>query len=202
MAKRKISECLNVRINVGNYQHIELTKYAEEEIEYSSKEDLVSKEDSLRDDLISSMIRSMKSIPERLGKGVESAQEVEQSIKKAIPEWLANGHVPNIANNAKKSDIKICSEQKANKDSSVKESKELEESITTTDKPTVNKPIIDDDDELFEDDEIQEPQPSKTVKTSQPSKSEPVIEDIEEEPDSGKNEDLDDFFDGDDDLFK
>ena len=36
MVKRKIAECINLRVNVGNYQHIELTKYVEEEIEYSS----------------------------------------------------------------------------------------------------------------------------------------------------------------------
>ena len=47
MSKKKIAETINVRINVGNYQHIELTKYAEEEIEYSSTEELQSKEDSL-----------------------------------------------------------------------------------------------------------------------------------------------------------
>ena len=116
MSKRKIAECINIRINVGNYQHIELVKYAEEEIEYTSDADRQQKEDALRDDLISSVKRSMKAIPEKLGKGIENAVEVEQLIKKAIPEWLANGPVPNMANTAKKTEVRVAAEQKEQKD--------------------------------------------------------------------------------------
>lgn len=122
MAKRKIADCINVRINVGNYQHIELTKYAEEEIEYSTDLERTQKEESLRDDLVTSLIKSMKAIPERLNKGVQNAQEVEESIKKSIPAWLANGTVSNIANMAKKQEIQVTAEQKSNKDDYSKDS--------------------------------------------------------------------------------
>jgi len=122
MAKRKIADCINVRINVGNYQHIELTKYAEEEIEYSTDLERTQKEESLRDDLVTSLIKSMKAIPERLNKGGQNAQEVEESIKKSIPAWLANGTVPNIANMAKKQEVQVTAEQKSNKDDYSKDS--------------------------------------------------------------------------------
>jgi len=113
---RKISECINVRINVGNYQHIEITKYAEEEVAYETKEQLIELEDALNSDLVDSIVRSMRTIPDRLGKGVQNAQEVEESISKAIPEWLEKDPIPNIANGARKNSIRNSAEQKANKD--------------------------------------------------------------------------------------
>jgi hypothetical protein len=126
MEKRKISECVNVRINIGNYQHIEITKYAEEEIEFSSASERIQKEEALTDDLTQSLIRSMKAIPERLAKGVDQAVEVQALIKKAIPEWLANSPVPNIANNAKKNEIKADADAKSNKDEAVARVKEVD----------------------------------------------------------------------------
>ena len=95
---RKVSDCISVRINVGNYQHIELTKYAEETIEFSSEKERIEQEDNLRNDLIESLKRSMKAIPEALGKGIQSAIEVEEAIQAKIPEWLEQNPVPNIAN--------------------------------------------------------------------------------------------------------
>ena len=112
MANRKISECINLRINVGNYQHIELTKYAEESIDYETDAERIAKEDQLRDELVDSLKRSMQAIPEKLGKGLEEAIEVEQAIQKAIPEWLENSPVPNLANNAEKKFIQDAAEQK------------------------------------------------------------------------------------------
>jgi hypothetical protein len=199
MSQRKISECINVRINVGNYQHIELSKYAEETVEYSSKEELIQKEDSLRDDLIASVIRSMKAIPERLGKGVEAAIEVEESIKKAIPSWLENGAVPNIANLPKKKNLQDVAEQKNNKDEAVKNLAEVTETVvpevkkeqviakgTEAIKPTVN-------DDLFEDDSIVEV--IDGIDKMAVEKSPEVVETKKVE----KSAELDGFFDNDDD---
>ena len=45
--KRKISECINLRINLGNYQHLELVKYGEEEIEYNNDEERINKDAQL-----------------------------------------------------------------------------------------------------------------------------------------------------------
>jgi len=196
MSQRKISECINVRINVGNYQHIELSKYAEETVEYSSKEELIQKEDSLRDDLIASVIRSMKAIPERLGKGVEAAIEVEESIKKAIPSWLENGAVPNIANLPKKKNLQDVAEQKNNKDESAKNLVEVTDTVIPEVKAeekksevtvvTTKTPVSSDD--LFEDDSI--------VTTFE---SDNVLSLDNLEPKVAKSAELDGFFDGDDD---
>lgn len=160
MSTRKISECINIRINVGNYQHIELVKYAEEQIDYANEAERIQKEDQLRDDLVASMTRSMKAIPEKLGKGVANAIEVEQSIKKAVPEWMAQGGVPNIANTAKKIEVRVSAEQKDKKDKETEANKALDVEPTVREKLTalvqeVKAKGKDDDvseDPLFEED--------------------------------------------------
>jgi hypothetical protein len=151
MATRKISECINVRINVGNYQHIELSKYAEESIEFSSDEERIAKEDQLRDDLVVSLVRSMKEIPKKLGKGIDQAIEVEESIKKAIPEFLEKGNVPNIANVPKKNHVQDTAEQKNQKDQAEENLSEV-----TSDKVISDEKASDteSDEDLFEEDEM------------------------------------------------
>jgi len=99
MNEKKIAECINVRINVGNYQHIDITKYAEKVISYETKEEMILKEDELTQDLLDNVIRNMRTIPSRLGKETEAVDKYEDSIKKSIPEWLANDPIPNIVGN-------------------------------------------------------------------------------------------------------
>lgn len=117
---RKIAECINVRINVGNYQHIELVKYSEETIEFDTDKERIEKENALRDDLVANLMRSMAEIPAKMGKGVAEAQAVEEAIKTKLPDWLANGPVPNIANTALKKEIQVSAEQKDKKDVATK----------------------------------------------------------------------------------
>ncbi|MFA7219426.1 MAG: hypothetical protein WC119_02900 [Synergistaceae bacterium] len=198
MTERKISECINVRINVGNYQHIELTKYAEESIEYSSAEERIKKEDELRDELVFSLIRSMKAIPEKLGKGIDAAIEVEESIKKAIPEWLENGAIPNIANGAEKNYIKNASDQKAQKDEASENLKEI-----AGDK-LEDKASLSDDEDLFEEDEMPSSVKDDSVdesETTKPEEQESVEKETSKKAISSDDilSDLDD--DADDDLF-
>lgn len=186
MSERKISECISIRINVGNYQHIELTKYAEEQIEYSTPKERMEKEDELRDDLVASIVRSMKAIPEKLGKGIEAAIEVEESIKKAIPEWMEKEAVPNLANTAKKKEIQNEAEQKEQKDKAEDNLSEvLEEAPSQKEKTKTTS-----ESDLFEEDEMPEP---KTVDGA----DDPIEDEKSKDADDGFG---DDFFD-DDDLF-
>ena len=217
--KRKISECINVRINVGNFQHIEITKYAEEEIFYENDQERVEKEDELTNDLVVSIVRSMKSIPEKLGKGVSNAQDVEDAIVKAIPEWMDKKETPNIAttsNKAEKRHNEVQAEQKDNKDNAI--SKEKLDILDVDEDDVVGEPrqeegIMSDDHEiiehevqadLFEEDEppakqdIIEEITSDEVKTS-PSETTSVVEDKKKETETVV--DTFDFFDEDDDLF-
>jgi hypothetical protein len=209
MPQRKISECIDLRINVGNYQHIGLTKYAEETIEYTTEEERIAKEDQLRDELVESLKRSMKAIPERLGKGIEEAIEVEEAIKKAIPEWLESGAVPNIANKAEKKLIQNAAEQKAEKDAATENMSEVtaQNADGSEDVPSDTA-----DEDLFEEDEM--PEPEKAEGAGEAEESEPEAEvsetaDAKEEDPEPKEEkkpvaagELDDFFEGDDeDLF-
>lgn len=161
MAKtRKISECVNVRINVGNFQHIEITRHGEEEISYETEAERLAFEEELTNDLITGIIRSMKTIPEKLGKGVANAQEVEESIAKAIPEWLDNCKVPNLAdksNQAKDQKQRVATAQKENKDATTPNlDSPSESSKSTMGEPTKKVSALQEtisEEDLFEDDD-------------------------------------------------
>lgn len=116
MTEKRISESINVRINVGNFQHIQITKYAEKTITYESAEEMVKKEDELTEELLANLIRNMKTIPSRLGKTTNAVVEVEESIIKVIPEWLEESPIPNLAKDVHE---KYVDEQKEEKDSAV-----------------------------------------------------------------------------------
>ena len=111
MSTRKIAQCISVRVNVAQYEHIEFTKYCEEEIEFSSAEERVKKEDSLREDLVASLMRDFREVPKQLGKGLAQTLKVEEAIQKALPQWLSQNPIPNIANNSKKIDVKNTAKQ-------------------------------------------------------------------------------------------
>jgi len=168
MAEKRIAETLNVRINLGNFQHIELTKYAEKKIEYESNEEMQKKEDELTDELLSNTIRSMRRIPERLGKKTNAVAEVEERIIKEIPRWLEDEPEPNIANEAKEKHNSVVSKQKDNKEK--EEVDDLENISKSSNKNESNlsneedkkdelpkKDISNDlDDDLFDDKEVAE----------------------------------------------
>lgn len=169
MSKRKIADCINIRINVGDYQHIEIVKYAEEEIDYGSDADRIAQEDSLRNSLVESMQRSLRYIPEKLKKGQAEAIEVEQSIARAIPAWLANDPVPNIANSAKKTFNTVVDKQQSAKNKAEKDIKDVliekselvapQKEILPTVKDSVNV-----DEDLFEEDNFATKKTEKTEK--------------------------------------
>jgi hypothetical protein len=101
MEQKKIATSVDILINVGSYEHIQITKYGEKNISYDSKEDMVKQEDVLTDELVADLIRTMRDIPEKLGKKTTANIDIMPKISKKIPEWL-NGNVePNIANQAK-----------------------------------------------------------------------------------------------------
>lgn len=116
MSTRKISSCINVRINLGNFQHVDITKYCEEEIEFTSEAERVQKEDSLEKDTLNYLVRGINKIPERLNKGAVEIAAFEEHVKAGIPAWLANNPIPNIANKAKKIEGVIKAEAKQNLD--------------------------------------------------------------------------------------
>jgi len=41
MSEKKIGTCVKVLINVGNYQNVEVAKYAETTISYSTKDEMI-----------------------------------------------------------------------------------------------------------------------------------------------------------------
>ena len=111
--EKKIAETINVRINLGNFQHIEISKYAEQTIQFETKEEMVEKEDLLTTELVENIVRNMRTIPEKLGKKTQAVQEVEERISTTIPEWLKSNEEPNLA---KKKHIADTAKQKQEKD--------------------------------------------------------------------------------------
>lgn len=160
--KRKIAESINLRINIGNYQHIELVKYAEEEIEYANDKERVDAEKSLTNDLVDSLNNSIEIITEKTGRGRKEVIEVEQSLLKAVPEWLNDKNVPNIAkgsNPAKSMKEKVSLIQKDEEESLEEldaELAEFEEKVEKKEKlDTIEAGEDEDDvDDFFDDDGI------------------------------------------------
>jgi hypothetical protein len=112
METMEISSGIVVRINLGNFQHIELIKSNKKVINYSDEADRIRQEDLMTSELVDCMKRDMSSIPSRLGKPDAPIAQVEESIKKVIPEWLAKSSVPNIADPVTKREIQVTAEQK------------------------------------------------------------------------------------------
>jgi len=153
--EKKIAETVSVRINVGNYQHIEISKYAEKKIEYNNEEEMKKQEDQLTDELIANLVRNMKTIPEKLGKKTDAVVAVEESIIKAIPKWLEEQPEPNIANKAKESNNSVIAEQvtqNKKQEQDLDEEKDLLEAdpvIEKDNKKEEVKKVEESDDDLF-----------------------------------------------------
>ena len=143
MEEKKIATSVDILINVGSYEHIQITKYAEKKITYSSPEDMIKQEDLLTEELTNDIIRTMRALPNKLGKKTSANTAIEEKISKKIPEWMQNNIEPNIANNAKTQHDK----NKANASAKVVEAKEdIKEDFA--DKPDIASDI--DGDDLFD----------------------------------------------------
>jgi hypothetical protein len=110
MEEKKIATSVDILINVGAYEHIQITKYAEKKITYENPEEMTKKEDQLTDELVKDIIRTMRSMPDKLGKKTSAVPAIEEKIGKRMPTWLEEGSDPNIANAAKDSAIKNTSD--------------------------------------------------------------------------------------------
>ena len=155
--EKKIATSVNVRVNVGNYQHIEITKYAEQNIAYDSAKEMLAKEDELTNSLVADIVRTMQTIPSKLGKKTNAVEELEESIKKEIPRWLTEGAEPNLvstkANLAEKKYQDAISEKKAEIDDKKKAaSTDVEEIMGKEDKPKEVKEAKVEEDKITEED--------------------------------------------------
>ena len=162
--KRKIAGSVNIRINLGNYSHVEVIKYAEQEIEFANDQERIEKEDALDKDVIENVYRSLKYTTEKINRGEAQVAEVEETIKKTIPEWLEKNPIPNLVNPAVKREVQVAALQKEELDN-LKPAKnfELEDEGKNTEKKEDPK-------DLFEDDKpVVKPVPTK-------AEEKPVVE--------------------------
>lgn len=151
--KRKIAGSVNIRINLGNYSHVEVIKYAEQEIEFANDQERIEKEDALDKDVIENVYRSLKFSTEKIGKGEAVSAEVEETLKKTIPAWLENNPIPNLVNPAAKREVQVAALQKEEIDNA---------------KPAKNVQIFDEDaskkaEDLFEKDPVEKDKPQNVV---------------------------------------
>jgi len=159
MEEKKIATSIDILVNVDRFEHIQITKYAEKKITYESQEDMIRKEDQLTDELVKDIIRTMRAMPDKLGKKTNAVATIEEKIGKKIPSWLEEGGEPNIANTAKINAVKAMATAHANE-----QDKQAETISFLNDKPQekqqkqekpqeAKKDEKDDDKDLFGDDE-------------------------------------------------
>ena len=172
MSEKKIAECVKVLINLGNFSNIEIAKYAEKVITYETQEEMVQKEDELTVELVNNIVRNMKKIPEQLGKKTTAPEELTNKMIKAIPEWLTVAPIPNLANSAKKIS--------AETDGKVKGKEDKEWTIETIT-------------------ELPASESSKDIKIEE-KETPPVVNDARQ--DNTKQDNDEDLFGADEDLFK
>jgi len=159
MKEKKVATSVDLLINVGQYEHLQITKYAETKIEYESQEEMVKKEDQLTDELVADVIRTMRSLPEKLGKKTEAVSAIEEKIMKKVPAWLENNPVPNLAEKKfqeaqGKESIRVEAKNESIKEESVDVENLLGEDSIKSDKEETNTEedlFGEDDDELFDD---------------------------------------------------
>lgn len=113
MPKKRIATSVDALINVDRYEHLQVTKYAEREIEYTSEEDMIAQEDQLTDELLADITRSLNKVPEKWGKSGVPIKDFEEKVQKKLPAWLEGNAIPNIANNAEKQFKKNSAEAEA-----------------------------------------------------------------------------------------
>ena len=97
MAQKKIATGVKVLIKVAEFESIEIAKYSETTIEFDSQENMVAQEEEHNADVVNDLIRSMRELPDRLGKKTNAVTKIEASIEGAIPKWLNENPIPNIA---------------------------------------------------------------------------------------------------------
>lgn len=156
MEEKKIATAVDILINVDRFEHIQITKYAEKKIVYENSEEMVKKEDQLTDELVKDILRTMRSMPDKLGKKTDAVSNIEEKIVKKMPTWLEEGVVPNIANTAQKNANKAMEESHVKTENSKdkEEAKKIETEEFLSEKPRkVEKPKEELDKDLFEDTE-------------------------------------------------
>jgi hypothetical protein len=162
MSEKKIGTCIKALINVGNYQNIEVAKYAETTISYDSAEEMVEKENQQTQELLASLKRDLQKTPEELCKYEDSVEAFTDSVSKEMPKWLGEGAIPNIANSAKavkeKADSKKADELASKADAAQDFEALISDETTPAEKqevPEENKveEKTDDLDDIFADDE-------------------------------------------------
>jgi len=158
MEQKKIATAVDIMIKTASYEYVHITKYSEKSIAYGNKEDMVTLEDEHSKELVNDIVRTLRAIPDQLGKStlVVVNEDAEEKIKKRIPEWLENGPEPNIANTAKinheETVTKINAEANDKKERSKeedsivedlfddKDSKEVKEDISKTEESKSEEP--------------------------------------------------------------
>ena len=90
MTERKIATSVEVLVQVARFESIRIAKYGEDKIEYSSYEERVQKEDELNSDLVADLVRTMRSLPDQLGKKTNAIVDIEEKIQKKIGEFYNN----------------------------------------------------------------------------------------------------------------
>jgi anti-sigma28 factor (negative regulator of flagellin synthesis) len=166
MTEKKIATAIDILINVDRFEHIQITKYGETKIEYSSEEERKQKEDQLSKETIDDIKRSLNLIVEGLkNKGAQPVEAIKEKIVTKMPTWLEKGVEPNIANLAQKTYEKNKTNIEANNEKIKKDQAEASQEIS----------------EIFEEKDEKPVKEDKKEEVKEEIKSEDVFGDFKEE---------------------
>jgi len=95
---KKIATSIDILINVGRFEHIQVTKHGEADIEFENDDQRIKLEDQLTTETIEDGSRSLQIIVDVLGGKMEMPMKsIADKISKRIPTWLEDKNVPNLA---------------------------------------------------------------------------------------------------------
>lgn len=131
MNEKKIATAIDILINVDRFEHIQITKYGEAEINYASEEERKQKEDQLTAETIDDAKRSLDIIVKNLqNKGAQPVEAIKEKIVNKMPSWLEKGAEPNIANLAEKNFEKNKANAEADNEKATKDKAEASQEIS------------------------------------------------------------------------
>lgn len=195
MSEKKIATSIDILVNVDRYEHIEITKYGERIIQYDTDEKRIIEEDKLTKEIMEDGLRSLDIIAKTIGgKTTEPVNAIKDKIRKKIPTWLEEESEPNLANLAESQHKKHVAKKEVKKIENLENQNSRSDEISESLGENINP--IEDNDTL---DDIVDKPANKQVSEDKTEQENQSIQDSKIESDN--NNDDEDLFGNDDDLF-
>ena len=89
--QKKIATSIDVLINVDRFEHVQVTKYSEKQIEYRDEAERQQEEDKLTIEVTEDLVRSLSIMSEAIGgKTIEPTKAIVEKMRKKMYEFARN----------------------------------------------------------------------------------------------------------------